>query len=62
VESVFTTRESGMQETEMIVVAAPRAGATKEPGAKRKIMTIAIVAAVTALRSLLIRACQRRFD
>jgi hypothetical protein len=51
-----------MQETKVIVVAAARAGVTKEPSAKRKIMTIAIVVAVTALRSVLIRVCERRFD
>jgi len=51
-----------MHETEVVVVAAARTGVTKEPSAKKKIMTIAIVVAVTALRSVLIRACERCFD
>jgi hypothetical protein len=62
VESVFTTREAGMQETEVVVVAAARAGVTKKPGTKRVTKPMAIVVAVAALRSVPICACERRFD
>jgi hypothetical protein len=51
-----------MQETEVVVVAAARAGVTKKPGTKRVTKPMAIVVALAALRSVPIRACERRFD
>jgi hypothetical protein len=49
-----------MHETEVVVVAAARAGVTKKPGTKRVTKTMAIVVvAVTALRPVLIRVCER---
>jgi hypothetical protein len=48
-----------MHETEVVVVAAARAGVTKKPGTKRVTKTMAIVVAVTALRPVLTGICER---